>query len=145
MKNIVPIDNLLSVDLDALITDSLREGYGMVNRLKNDYEAGTNTFSKEGENLYGYFNNQILAIGGINIESDLICKNAGRIRRVYVHPSIRGTGIGKMLLAQIMKDASQYFKYLTCNVGPLKSYGFYESIGFEKANQETITHIYKFV
>lgn len=136
------IKNLDSIDLDLLVNRSIEEGYRMVKRLQDDYHNGTNRFDQMGEALFGYFADGIWAIGGINIEIDAQFANSGRIRRVYVHPSVRGNGVGKQLVQHIMAHGTEHFSQITCNVGPLESHGFYEHLGFQKISHPRITHVY---
>ena len=137
------VEDLKSINLTSLVSKSEEEGYGMVKRLVEDYTKGVNKFDGNGEALFVCKNPMIQAIGGINIESSNEYQGAGRIRRVYVLPSVRGTGVGRMIIESIIAHSIDRFELLTCNVGPLESWGFYERLGFKRVSKKGITHIYE--
>lgn len=132
--------------LKTLEEVSLSEGYGMVKRLCEDFLSGKNRFDLPGETLFQFIdsNHQILGVGGVNRETAPHLPTSGRIRRVYLHPNLRGQGIGKELIQKILEHSKSHFTQLCCNVGPKESYTFYEKLGFQPVDQKGITHLYLF-
>jgi len=64
------------------LRESQAEGHNMVNRLVADFRAGSNRFDAPGELLYAHFSGQVVvAVAGLNQESDPSYPRAGRIRR----------------------------------------------------------------
>ncbi|MBD3237338.1 MAG: GNAT family N-acetyltransferase [Candidatus Eisenbacteria bacterium] len=103
----------------------------MVRRLLHDFRAGANRFDGPGEALYIHLTaNSVAAVGGLNREPDRRLPRAGRIRRLYVTPGLRGAGLGRSLLEAILAGAHE-FEALTVNVGSLGVGGFCERMGFQ--------------
>ena len=114
----------------------------MVNRLLADFHAGTNRFDAPGEVLCAHFLGQVIvAIAGLNQESDLSFGRSGRIRRLYVLPQFRGRGLARGLVEELTRCAASHFDRLTANVGTLDARGFYEHLGFVPVQHPGITHI----
>ena len=138
----IEIDSIDAQDWTPILSDSTAEGYGMVECLLRDYRQGKNQFNETGECLFALLEaHTVIGVAGLNIEPDSSFSNAGRIRRFYIVPSFRGKGLGKALLAVIESRAREYFGRLTVNVGTSGAYGFYESLGFETLESESITHL----
>ena len=141
------IDRMYSLDkapLAQLEACAGAEGFQIVRRLVDDYTSGANTFSRPGEALYCCRRNGIpIAVGGVNQEAIAQFSDAGRIRRVYVHPDARRSGVGTALICRIIEDARDHFEILTCNVGTKEAYGFYEKLGFRRVCVDGITHVYE--
>ncbi len=59
------------------------------------------------------------------------------IGRVITHPSVRCTGVGRALMAEGIRGASEYYPGATIRIGAQSwAEGFYRSLGFERAGQE---------
>lgn len=130
------INNLDTIDLNKLVNESKEDGSCFLTRLVNDYKNGTNTFNKHGEALYGVFDERgvLVAIGGLNIDPFSSEQIIGRIRRFYVCREYRRTGIGSILLTNIIKDAKNYYHILVLYTDTNQGDQFYKSHGFLKGN-----------
>ncbi|KAB2335572.1 GNAT family N-acetyltransferase [Bacillus mesophilum] len=141
-----PIENLSGVDIDPLLEESKEEGFHFLERLKLDYIQGTNTFNKPGECLYGVFNEkeELIAIGGLNINPITNDKTIGRVRRFYVSREYRKKGIGSLVLKEIITAAKIYFKILVLYTDTTQAGAFYLKFGFISENKyPNSTHFLK--
>jgi GNAT superfamily N-acetyltransferase len=131
------IEDLLKVNLDTIINESKEEGFRFIERLDDDYKNGINTFNKPGEGIYSVLNkdNELVAIGGMNVDSFSGQKGVGRLRRFYVSKKHRRHGIGSLLLKRIISDAKQSFKIVVLYTDTKNADQFYQSFGFLKGNK----------
>ena len=130
-------------ELRWLLEISLSEGFRIVERLIREYDSGQNRFDKTGEVLYAVRDEATVGVGGINQEPDPLKPRAGRIRRVYVAPSVRGRGQGRLLVSRLVAEWLQHFSGITCNVGILPSRPFYERLGFVPVAGYSFTHVWQ--
>lgn len=137
------VTHLAREDLRWLLEVSVAEGFRIVEQLILDYESGQNRFGKPGEVLYAVWDETIIGVGGINLEPDPLMPYAGRIRRVYIAPSFRGRGYGRLLVSRLVTQGLQHFASVTCNVGDLPSCSFYEHLGFVPVEGRPFTHIWQ--
>lgn len=125
------ITDLKSVDVSKLVEESEAEGYRFLRRLVDQYEDGTNTFNKEGEILYGAWDNgQLVAIGGLNRDPYSNKSGVGRLRRFYISEKVRRQGIGTQLLQKIVDHARGHFKELVVRTDSANADAFYRANGF---------------
>jgi len=126
------IKDLDTVDLSLLLEQSKKEGYRFLERLVHEYQAGTNTFKKPGERLYGVFDdkNILVAIGGLNVDPYSEDSRVGRLRRFYVSANYRRTGVGSNLLKAIIARARTHFKVMVLHTDTEHGDRFYLSHGF---------------
>lgn len=130
------INNLLNFDLDSLVKQSKEEGFRFVERLKDDFKNGSNTFNHFGESLFGVFNEEgvLVAIGGLNKDPFSNEQFIGRLRRFYVSKEYRRKGIGSLLVKRIIDESKRYYKILVLHTDTGHADKFYSSIGFSKGN-----------
>jgi GNAT superfamily N-acetyltransferase len=131
------IENLPKDEIMKLVIESQNDGFQFLNRLVRDYENGTNMFDKPGEALFGVFDkrNELIAIGGINIDPFTKEDNIGRLRRFYVAKTYRRKGIGRMLVKQILDTAIINFQTIVLHTDTEQADKFYQSLGFKKTDR----------
>lgn len=134
MFEVRKINNLSQVDINTLISESIKEGFNFIKRLVNDYETGDNRFSLSGEALYGVFalNGGLVAIGGLNQDPFSKQPSIGRLRRFYVRKRYRRMGVGKLLLELILSKADPHFHVIVLHSDTMEADRFYVSFGFQK-------------
>ncbi|WP_419893502.1 GNAT family N-acetyltransferase [Oceanobacillus kimchii] len=136
------VTSLEQYKLDLLIEDSLSEGYKFIKRLVDEYTLGSNKFDNNGEALYvARINDEVIGIGGLNIDPYLNLSDVGRVRHLYVLRKNRGIGVGKKLLNTIIDEARGSFRTIrlssTDNPAAINLYvecGFSKVEGIYKAS-----------
>ncbi|WP_141434287.1 GNAT family N-acetyltransferase [Bacillus sp. 03113] len=130
------IEDLNNINLNHLVLESKADGFRFLERLLNEFKDGSNKFSDFGEVLYGVFNHKddLLAIGGLNIDPYSKDEKVGRLRRFYVKKEYRNKGLGKLLLDNIIDYAKTYFDILVLYTDTKPADKFYSSYGFKKNN-----------
>jgi GNAT superfamily N-acetyltransferase len=139
------ISDLNSVDLKGLIEESRAEGFRFVLRLRDEYVSRRNCFDGPGEGLYGIFSRDgtIHGIGGLNWDPYCSGRETGRIRRFYIKKTVRGQGLGTMLLNRMIRDGQQQFSAFVLYTDTKEAAAFYERCGFRKNNDHSkISHRY---
>ncbi|WP_409299006.1 GNAT family N-acetyltransferase [Peribacillus sp. SCS-26] len=125
---------LTEADLTDLWMESRKEGFHFIGRLIKEYEDGSNCFRLPGEGLFGVYRGQdLIGIGGINVDPLDASKKTGRVRRFYISPLHRRTGAGSMLLRRLKQEAEGHFDTLVLHTDTERGALFYEAHGFIKA------------
>lgn len=132
----------LPVGFDALLADSLADGWRMLQVLLEDWEAGTVRFDGPGEALFGALDGvRLVAIGGCTRDPYSSMPDVGRVRRFYVRRDARRRGAGRALLDAITAQAAQEFVALRVRA-PTSAWPFYERCGFLRAvGEPSATHL----
>ena len=146
MEQLTTIRELEVCDWEEILRVSLDEGYNRVNRLLEDFRAGRNRFDSPGETLLAHVHdNSVVAVCGLNREEEtcfrMAGRMAGRIRRLYVVPALRGKGLARSLVEGLISFAFGHHNTITVNVGKLPSRTFYEHLGFSPVEHPHITHV----
>ncbi len=128
--------------IETLAKESELEGFGFVRRTLLEWNSGENNFSKKGESFYGvFYDDECVAIGGLNIDPYIDKPTLGRVRHVYVASKHRRKGIATLLLKEIMKSAKGNFKEVRLYTPSAAASELYESFGFIKSAGEHESHI----
>ena len=131
----------LPADLAALREEARVEGYRFVERLATDWGSGTIRFDRQGESLLAARLHCVLAgIGGLTI--DPVVPDALRMRRFYVRPAYRRSGIGRELATALLEWARSFSRLVTVNAAPASTL-FWESLGFTRDARDGHTHIHQ--
>ncbi|WNR46906.1 GNAT family N-acetyltransferase [Paenibacillus roseipurpureus] len=140
---ITKVHHLDTHKLNLLVDESTSEGFRHLKRLVTDYEAGTNKFDLDGEALFlAIKNGNIVGVCGLNQDPHSENIEIGRVRRMYVSPSVRRFGIGRMLMDSVIAEARNYFQMLVLKTDNPVADLFYRSIGFSvKDDSENDTHL----
>lgn len=126
------VEKLKVDELEPLVIRSEQEGFNHLRRLVNEYIAGENTFSGEGEALYIVREQeQIIAIVGLN-QDPFSDHSTGRIRRLYVHPDYRHLGIGKQLVQKVTSEAKKFYNILVLYTNSEQASQFYLQLAFKQ-------------
>ncbi|GMK37078.1 acetyltransferase [Paenibacillus sp. CCS19] len=139
---IIKVNHLETSKLKRLVEESSSEGFRHIKRLVADYEAGTNTFDGDGEALFiAIKEGDIVGVCGLNQDPYAGIKAVGRVRRLYVLPSARRFGIGRLLMDSVIAEARIHYQMLVLKTDNPNADLFYQSIGFSvKADSENDTH-----
>jgi ribosomal protein S18 acetylase RimI-like enzyme len=128
-------------ELDGLVIRSLEEGFKFVQRLRDEYQSGTNRFNQPGEALFLARDAQtVIAVIGLNLDPD---GRSGvmRVRRFYVLPEHRGHGLGQKMLLEVIELAqAAKAKSLELHTDNPNAARFYERNGFQALTSSNPTH-----
>ena len=137
----------LSPAIDPLGTDALVEGYDFVDTLVDEWVSGENHFDRRGETLLGCFDDsaqELIGVGGLNIDPFAGDDGLGRIRKVYIRPRWRNQGIGKALVAALVEEARKSFQNVRLRAENSNAARLYERLGFVSIIDPDATHIFRF-
>ena len=127
----------LPPDLPRLAQIAHEEGFFMLDKLIERFESGQNCFDKPGEALFAVEqDSELLGIGGLNIDPYFDDPALGRVRHLYVHPSARRQGVGRMITEAIENHAVGRFAQLQLFTPTEAASRFYESLGYLPAREE---------
>ena len=130
----------LPADFDTIRAEAA-EGYRFLDRLAKDWASGAMRFDRPGEGLLTAYSAGVrAAIGGITI--DPIVPDALRMRRFYVRPAFRRTGIGREIALALLEDALQRVRVVTLNAA-IESVPFWEALRFVPQARDGHTHIWR--
>ena len=133
--------NELPADFKAMRREARAEGHQFLDRLASDWASGAMRFDRPGEALLSAYSEDVLAaIGGITI--DPIVPDALRMRRFYVRPAFRRTGIEGEIALALLEGALQRVRVVTLNA-TVESVSFWEALGFEPEVRDGHTHVWR--
>jgi GNAT superfamily N-acetyltransferase len=137
-----PIHELQAQAWQTLLTTSLDEGYDFIQKLCDEYAAGTNRFDALQSVLLGvYLNDELIAVGGVHPDPYLQTTTVGRVRHVYVLPEYRRQGVGRELMLALIQHARAHFATLTLRTPTAHGDSFYKSLGFtDEPRFDNATH-----
>ena len=128
--------------LEPLIVESRREGFRFLQRLGDDYGNGSNRFDGPGEGLFvAWLLDCPVGICGLNRDPYVTDAATGRVRRLYVHPTVRRRAVGRSLLASVIAQARQTYQVLRLRTENPSADAFYRALGFCPVESETATHV----
>ncbi len=131
--------------LERLLAEASAEGIRFIQRLHDEWTSGENRFDGPGEGLWGRCQNGVLVgLGGVNRDPFAGDEHAGRIRRVYVRPAWRGSGVGSSLVAHLIEQAKKAFQRVYLRSENPAASRLYERLGFESCDEPFATHILRF-
>ena len=121
----------LPAGIEELAQLASAEDFAMVRRLVDDYVSGSNTFSEPGECLgVALSGDQLIAVGGINVDPYYNISSLGRIRHLYVHPDFRRRGVGARLMELIERNGEKHFDVFQLFTASRTAARFYEGLNY---------------
>src|SRR5690242_15221600 len=144
MTTITRITGLDVAALQPLRVESSQEGFRFVERLCEEWASGANRFDAAGEALFlAVADGQVVGVCGLNRDPYPHEAHTGRVRRLYVLPAHRRTGVGQALLEAVIAQARDHFDSL--RVRTEAAGDFYTARGFRRDDtDEEATHILEF-
>jgi len=133
----------IPADLETeLLPAAAQEGFGALERLREDWEAGTNQFSGTGEAFYvARVEDRLVGVCGLNRDPFAQEIKVGRVRRLYVLPEFRRKGVGEGLVRRAIEGGKQYFRLFHVRTLDAQASAFYVALGFTPVfGQESFTH-----
>ena len=137
---IVRITGDLPDGFDDLLRSARAEGMGHLSRLADEWR-GESSISAPGECLLAALvGGELAGIGGVTVEPAL--PQARRMRRFYVAPAMRRTGVGRTLAGALMQEALAVTETLTVHTERPDGQAFWLAMGFRPDLQNGWTHRY---
>lgn len=132
----------LPADFGDLIVLSLREDFYAMQRMRDDWDAGTNRFDRPGEILFeARVGARLVGICGLNRDPHADSSEVGRVRHLYVEPEFRRRGVGRALISRIVECASPSFLRLRLRTLRSDADLFYVALGFRRVvGAPEVTH-----
>jgi GNAT superfamily N-acetyltransferase len=116
------------------------EAYNMLAVLAKEWADGTNRFEKPGEALVAAYEGEHLAgLGAMTHDPNI--QGALRMRRFYVSPRHRRSGIGRALARALLDRPEVQGKLITLNAPQVEAARFWEALGFVRDNKDGHTHV----
>lgn len=139
---VTEVKNLNVDDVNSLALESEKEGFRFCRRLYDEYESGANRFDRDGEALFvAHQSDRIVGICGLNQDPYSQFGNVGRVRRLYVHPDFRQSGVGRWLVSTVILEAKRFYETLTLRTDNPVADQFYRAIGFSTVHvPDSATH-----
>ena len=132
----------LPTGLGVLEREAVNEGFGMITRLREEWETGANRFDREGEALFGAFQaDRLLGIGGLNRDPYMGDPRVGRLRHLYIAKDDRCAGIGRRLVERVLGHAAGNFD--SVRLWTDRAASFYDRLGFTRVDGPKVTHLYR--
>jgi len=128
--------------IEALLKESKANGYDFIQRAIDDWNRGTNQFSKPGEKLFGLtLSTELIGIGGLNCDPYISDKNIGRVRHLYVKEAYRKKGNATLLMNMIINEAKHHYTVLRLFTDNPGAGQFYINLGFQTISEPKVSHI----
>jgi GNAT superfamily N-acetyltransferase len=112
-----------------ILAEAEQAGGAFMLRVREEWLSGVQRFDGAGEFLLGAFQDgRLVGVGGVSADPYDAQPGLGRVRHIYVLQRLRGTGIGRALMEEIVARARAHWGLLrlrTKEAGP-----FYEKLGF---------------
>jgi GNAT superfamily N-acetyltransferase len=132
----------LRIDFGDLVTLSLREEIGALQRMREDWSSGVNRFDRPGEILFeARVGPRLVGICGLNRDPYAQSPEIGRARHLYVVQEFRRCGIGRRLISEIVDYASRSFARVRLRTLRADADRFYVALGFRRVvGEPEVTH-----
>lgn len=132
----------LPEDFGDIVALSLREEFGAMQRMREDWDSGVNRFDGAGEVLFAVrVGPRLVGICGLNRDPYAQSSEIGRVRHLYVDPEFRRRGIGGLLVSKIVECASRSFSRIRLRTLRADAAQFYLALGFRSVvGEPNVTH-----
>jgi GNAT superfamily N-acetyltransferase len=123
--------------LSDLVAESEKAGFRFLRRLVEDWRSGANRYAQPGEALFAaVLDGRIIGVCGLNCDPYRPGGRVGRVRHLYVASAFRRRGIGRLLVATVVRTARDAFEQLRLRTDSEPAARFYEVLGFRPRDGE---------
>ena len=113
---LVRVGEALPEDFASLRRAADEEGHRHVARLEDEFVSGVQRFDLDGEILLAAFaDGRLVGVGGLTLEP--ASPNALRMRRLYVVPDVRRSGVAAAIANALSQEAAGRARPLTVHAG----------------------------
>lgn len=131
-----------SPPLQPLAIAATEEGLAFVARTLDQWNLGTNAFDLPDEVFYlAWSGGDVIGMCGLNRDPFLgPHTDVGRLRHLYVLPTMRRLGIGSRLVAACLESGALSFARIRLRTFDAGADRFYLSVGFLRTGEPQATH-----
>lgn len=139
MLQIFRVIDELPEGFDTLLSEARAEGVRNMTLLEAQWASGEQQFDENSAALFAAFvDGALAAVGGVSRES---AEPAMRMRRLYVRPAFRRSGVGRALAGAMMQQGFEGAAVLTVNARASDAAKpFWEAMGFRSVEAAGYTH-----
>lgn len=125
---------------EMLRTEAASEGFPNMESLFDQWQDGSNRFTRPGEMLAAaWVDGDLAGVGGIT--EDFIDPAALRMRRFHVRAIYRRRGIGRSIANFVLTTAKPLDRQIVLHTETPEGVLFWQSLGFSPIKRENTTHI----
>jgi GNAT superfamily N-acetyltransferase len=140
MLQLVRIDQDLPDGFARLRAEAEAEGHRNMSRLAEEMATGATRF----EALFAAFDDgELVGIGGMTAEPANTPEPTFRMRRLYVSPRARRTGVARTLATALLQEALDQVRLVTVHAGDEGAARFWEAQGFTAAESPAWSHEFR--
>ncbi len=141
MIQLVRVIDDLPGDFERLRSAATAEGHRHLDRLSQDWNSGAQRFAGDGEALLtAYQESDLVGIGGITREPSETVEPALRMRRLFVRPDARRTGVARTIVAALVQEGFDNAALLTVHTGDRTASAFWKAQGFQQVAGHAWSH-----
>ena len=136
---LVRVGEALPEDFATLRQAAETEGHRHMARLEDEFVSGAHRFDRDGEVLLAVFaEGRLVGIGGLTQEP--AAPEALRMRRLYVLPDARRSGVATAIANALSQEAAGQARLLTVHAGNPDAERFWEAMGYERVAGRPWSH-----
>lgn len=140
MVNVLRIVEALPDGFDVICAEAAVEGVRNMAMLAMEFSAPDAPFAEPGALFAVFVEGNLAGIGGVTPETGL-AEPAMRMRRLYVRPAFRRSGVARALAGAMMQQGFQAAPLLTLNAAASPAAPpFWEAMGFAPVDWPRVTH-----
>ena len=134
---LVRIQDDLPADFARLRAAADAEGFRALARLEAEWAEDRGAFVCLLGAMQG---DRLAAIGGLTSEPEPRGQAAMRVRRLYVDPGARRSGVGRTLVNALLQEALDSVSLVTINARDTLAPAFWTAVGFERVTDLPWSH-----
>jgi GNAT superfamily N-acetyltransferase len=128
-------------EIDELTRHARAEGFAFLDRLRAEWDAGTNRFARPGEALFAArLDGRLVGVCGLNVDPYAGDPMVGRLRHLYVLPDARRIGVARALVAAALAAGAPAFARVRLRTTTPDADRFYVAVGFARVAETNATH-----
>lgn len=141
MVTILRVIEALPHGFDVICAEAAAEGVRNMARLGEEFGSADDPYVEPGAMFAALVGGDLAGLGGVTVEIGLD-EPAMRMRRLYVRPGFRRSGVARALAGAMMQQGFQTAPLLTLNArASAAAPPFWEAMGFAPAALPGVTHI----
>lgn len=140
MPQLIRLTEDLPESFVALRSAADAEGFRAMSRLAAEWATTPDMFTCL---LAAMDAGGLAGIGGLTAEPEPTDEPAMRMRRLYVRPDARRTGVGRTLANALLQEALDSVRLVTVHAGTTLAPAFWTALGFQAVASRPWTHEFR--